>query len=170
MLKLTEAFWKICLLQLRPQDLPASGFLVGFSVGLYVLINTIGAALTLGPMTAIVATAFHTALLLGLTYLILWARELTPRYNQTVSALAGSNVVLTFIALPMLIWQQQSQDPALAPAFIMLGLMIWNLAIVGHILRHALNVHFLIGTVLAVLYMYISVSIGQMLFITPTTS
>lgn len=169
MLKLIEAFWKICLLQLRPQDLPASNAFVGLSLGLYAITNLVGATLTLSPITAVLASIMHTVLLMALTYLVLWTKELTPRFNQTLAALAGSNAVLTFIALPVLIWQLSNPTFPL-PALMLIGLTIWNLTIVGHILRHATNIHILMGMVLAVIYMYVAISIGQSLFGTPTPS
>ena len=170
MLKLIEAFWKICLLQLRPQDLPASGFFVGVSFGLYAITNAIGTAITLKPATAIALTIVHAALLLSLTYAVLWAKELTPRLNQTASALAGSDAILTLIALPVLMWQPEGENIPPIPTLIFLALTIWKLAIVGHILRHAMNIHFLMGVILAVAYMYISINISRMLFIIPTAS
>ena len=170
MLKLTEAFWKICLFQLRPQDLPASTFFVGLSLGLYAITNVIGTAITLKPVTAATLTIVHAALLLGLTYGVLWAKELTSRLNQTVSALAGSDAILTLIALPVLMWQPEGESIPPIPTLIFLALTIWKLAIVGHILRHAMNIHFLMGVVLAVAYMYISINISRMLFIIPATS
>ena len=107
------------------------------------------------------------ALMGAMAQLLLWIRELGARFVQTFTALMGTGAIMGVLALPLLFIQlQMGEQPALIPSLLILGLMIWNLAIVGHILRHAMGAPFFVGVLLAVVFMYVSVSVMRSLFVT----
>ena len=79
----------------------------------------------------------------------------------------GTGAILGLFALPLLFMQMQTGDqPALLPSVLILGLMIWNLSVAGHILRHAISAPFFVGVLLALVYMYVSISVMRSLFVT----
>ena len=161
-------YWKICRFQLGPQDLPSSQSLMVVTLLLYLLMSTIIAGFELSPAMATFYAALDAALLLGMVRMMLWVRDLWPRYQQTITALLGSGVMFGFMAVPLLWWRLQYGDPveAFFPSLLVLVLMVWNVAVVGHILRHALNVPFYVGVALSLLYVYVSTSILGVVFVT----
>ncbi len=161
-------YWKICRFQLGPQDLPSSQGLLVVTLLLYLLMSTIIAGFELSPAMATFYAALDAALLLGMIRMMLWVRDLWPRYQQTTIALLGSGVVFGFMAVPLLWWRLQYGDPAEAflPVLLIIVLMVWNVAVVGHILRHALDVPFYVGVGLSLLYVYASATILRAVFAT----
>jgi hypothetical protein len=167
MKNLIDVFWKICVFKLKPQDLPASGFLMLVSVVAYALASVLVSLMSLAPGVALLAALFDVALMGAMTQTLLWIRELGPRFQQTFTALMGTGAILGFLALPLLFVQMLlGEEGAMVPTILMLALTFWNLAIVGHILRHAITAPFFVGALLAVLYMYVSISIMRSLFAT----
>ena len=53
-----------------------------------------------------------------------------------------------------------------AVVFLILVLIFWNLVVVGHVLRHAVDAPYYVGALLAVLYMYVTVSVTRSFFVT----
>lgn len=165
--KLIHAFWNICLLRQAPQDLPASNALMMLSMLAYGVASILVGLLSLSPGAAFMSGLLDVALMGAMTQLLLWIRELGARFVQTFTALMGTGAIMGVLALPLLFIQlQMGGQPALVPSLLILGLMIWNLAIVGHILRHAMGAPFFVGVLLAVVFMYVSVSVMRSLFVT----
>jgi len=124
---LLTLFFKLCLLRAKPQDLPASGLLTGAALAAYFLAGLMIALTQQSAGPAVLAALADSAVLALLTHTVLLLRKRPERLAQTLSALAGTGAVIQLIAWPLL------ATPAL------LGLLIWNLAINAHILRHALE-------------------------------
>ena len=167
MSKVINAFWKICLLKLAPQDLPASSGLMLLSMLAYGIASALVGLLSLSPEKAFLSGVLDIALVGAMTQLLLWIRQLGARFLQTFTALMGTGAILGLFALPLLFMQMQTGDqPALLPSVLILGLMIWNLSVAGHILRHAISAPFFVGVLLALVYMYVSISVMRSLFVT----
>lgn len=165
--KIIEAFWKICLFRQGPQDLPVSSVLMLASMLVYTVASVLVGLLNLSPIAALFSGVLDVALVAAMTQLLLWIKALGARFQQTFTALMGTGAILGFLALPLLYIQLQiGEQPALLPSLLTLALMIWNLAIVGHILRHAIGAPFFVGVLLAVVFMYVSISVMRSLFIT----
>ncbi len=165
MLQIIEALWKVCLMRVAPQDLPSSKFLLWAAAAAYALIGSLISLLTLGPIAAVLSAVVDTGVLLGLTMLVLWIKDTGERYTQTATALAGSGAILMGIALPLLILQAKlGVDGNTLPSLLVLVLMVWNLNVVGHILRHALDTKFFVGLLLSVVYLYVSISVFRAFF------
>ena len=163
--KLIDAFWKICLFKLGPQDLPASSALMLISTLAYGVASMLGAMLKLSPGAAFLSGLLDAALVGAMTQLLLWIREKGARFQQTFTALMGTGAILTFLALPLVYVQLQLGDQgAVMPSILVLGLTLWYFAIIGHILRHAISAPFFVGVLLAILYMYVSTSVMRSLF------
>lgn len=151
---------EICLLRRGPQDLP-------YSQGLLVLTMTASAAVGYPAMSRFGLSdspALDVALTLGFTlaYLhgVLTIKGLRGRFVQTASAVFGTDVVVTGLALPIMAMTTGPSDEAPVSGLLMLALVLWNLAILGHILRHALAVRLPVGVLWALAYVF-----GSTLFI-----
>ena len=165
--KLIEAFWKICLFKLAPQDLPTSSVLMAVSALAYGIASALGNLLVLSPGAAVLSGALEVALIGAMTQLLLWIKELGARFQQTFTALMGSGAIIFLMALPLSFIQMQMGDQgAILPSVMIVVLVFWYLSVVGHILRHAISAPFFVGVLLAVIYMYVSISVIQSLFVT----
>jgi len=153
-------FWDICAIKAAPQDLPASSFLLGLALSGYLVTGAVVAAFQWPLSQAILAAFLDTIFLTVLSRVLLWARMLSGRFVQTLTALAGSGAVMTVIALPLVMWQgfvgvTDANVPTL-PSWLLMIWMIWNVVVVGHILRHALSTVLPLGIGLAAVYAYIT--------------
>jgi len=167
LLQLLRAFLDVCLLRRRPQDLPASLFLVYLTLAGHALTGLLLslASHPLGP--ALVLGLTDTVLLAGLTASLLYVHKLQARLPQTLAALAGTGTLLSLIAFPLTYWwfalHAGAQDPTV-PTVLLLAVVVWSLVVMGHILRHALSAPLLIGLVVAVIFYWIAVSVQNALF------
>ena len=160
MIQLIKMFWDICAVKAAPQDLPVSSFLLGLALLAYLVTGAVVAAFQWPLSQAILAAFLDTVFLTVLSRVLLWARMLSGRFVQTLTALAGCGAVMTVIALPLVMWQSfvgvtDANAPTL-PSWLLMIWMIWNVVVVGHILRHALSTVLPLGIGLAAVYAYIS--------------
>jgi hypothetical protein len=167
-MQLIKVFWDICTLKAAPQDLPPSPLLLGLALLLYFATGVLVAALQWSVYQAVFAALLDTVLLTALSSVVLWARQLSARILQSLTALAGSGAVMAVIAVPLVMWQAwvgvaDNGVPTL-PSWLLLIWMGWNVVVVGHILRHALSTLFALGIGLAAVYAYISFKMMRILF------
>ena len=132
----------ITALRRGPQDLPYSPGLLAGVVGINAILHL--AALTLAPWYAgDVSVWLPLAISLGYTALffdgVLQLRDLGHRRVKTLTAVFGTDCVVGLVLLiPITLgdWQSPSA-PGLAT--LVTALTLWQLAILTHILRHALS-------------------------------
>ncbi len=169
MLRVIQIYWNICMLRAGPQDLPASHVLLAAALLAYAAVAVLIAHTILPNYSAAaLAAAVDTLLLAVLSRGLLWARMLTKRWNQTCSALAGTGCIFEIILWPINIWQHaiSNSEPRFSlPLVLVLTILVWNVAVIAHILRHALTTSLFNGALLAVLYTYVTISAFRGLFI-----
>lgn len=156
---LWKIFFEICCLRLKPQDLPATGELLvicmlGYSVSSYFLVLT-----TQKPDIAILSALVDMCMLVFLTYIVLQFWRLPERWHQVTTALTGTGIIFNLIATPLsfLLAHMNKGDPLLLLVFLfVISLLVWNIAVMAHIMRHALNSSFGLGVLVALLYVWVS--------------
>jgi hypothetical protein len=167
MLQLFTTWLNICLLRTAPQDLPASGFLLGLTLSCYIGVSFLLSLHSYGFLPALLVALLDTGLLVVFVLGLLYLQARTARVNQTLSALAGSGTVLGLFSLPLVLFlepgQTAEQLPLLVPVF-WLCLFFWSLAVVAHIMRHALSTSFAMGIAISVLYALVSMQILATVF------
>jgi len=157
---LLNVFIGMCLLRAAPQDLPFSRFLLGITVGAYFLVGLGISLADQGMGLALLSAAVDTGLMIGLAYLGLWIRDFTPRFVQTVTALCGTGVLFELLSWPLVTaLQAQGQNASSLLALMLLALFIWVIAVIGSILRHALELPLWAGIGIALLYVYTSMRV-----------
>ncbi len=163
MIQLIKFFWDLCMLKAQPQDLPASTFILKMVLLGYFMMSMVVAVLQWPLPFAALAALLDTVLLSILCFVLLWARMLSARFTQTLTALAGSGAMLGMVAVPLIVWQQKMGAPgeglATIPAALLLVWTGWNVTVMGHILRHALSTAFVLGLGLAAVYAYITLQL-----------
>lgn len=166
-MQLVRLFVAICLLQAAPQDLPASRVLLGITLGLYLLFAWLLAIPAYAQARAVQVALIDTALLIVFIQTLLYLLSRSARILQTLTAMVGSGTLLGLIALPLVLWGQPSQAEEQVSGlllYVWLLLLVWNLLVAGHILRHALSTSLGIGISVALFYALFSMQCINWLF------
>ena len=160
-------FFELCLLRRAPQDLPASDTLFRLiliaDVAVGVLVGVASGLQTLASAAQVVA---ETALMLSLLYLALGLVGHPGRFTQSATALLGSGALIGALALaPVLLSALGGDtDAAALGTLLLLALMVWNIAINGHILRHTFGIGLGQGIGIAVVYELLAIVTMSALF------
>jgi drug/metabolite transporter (DMT)-like permease len=156
---LFRAFFQICLLRFSPGQLPRSYELLTVSLIAYTLVNFLLALFTAPLFDAVLASLLESALVALITVGILSLNRHYGRWVETLMALAGTGFILGMFALPLIYGGTMLQDNGLLQAFMLLVyifLVVWNILIMAHILRHAIDTTFGFGIVFALAYIFIT--------------
>jgi hypothetical protein len=167
MMQLVRLFAAICLLRAAPQDLPASRMLLGITLGMYLLFAWLLAIPAYGQTRAVPVALLDTALLIAFIQGLLYLLARGARILQTLTAMAGSGSLLGLLALPLVLWGQPSQTEEQVSGLLLyawLLLLVWNLLVAGHILRHALSSSIAVGVGVSLLYVLVSMQFMSWLF------
>jgi hypothetical protein len=139
---------RLCLLRAGPQDLPHSPLLLVVSFALQLGANVLALADRLAPGPALLAAGAYTLTLVALVHTTLLLRD---RGQRAVQTLAAVNLVDALIGAAG--WAAGAVLGALLPAGVIeVPFLVWFIAVLGHVLRHALDVRYGLGLGLAVLY------------------
>jgi len=167
MLQLIRAWFDICLLRKAPQELPASTDLLGLALCCYGLVSVVASSRSYPFTQALLLAAVDLGLLVIFVWSLLYLQHKTARINQTLSALAGTGSLMGIIALPLLlaIGPETAAEPVPAPLLsLWLLLLLWNLLVMAHIVRHALSSSFAIGFGISLLYALLNMQVITSLF------
>ena len=156
MLNIFKPYVDICLLRADPQDLPATQSVLTLSLLAYTATSIALTVTTQSFGSAVVYGLADTLTLAALTYTLLMVRRLPQRLTQTLSALAGTGVVIGLFALPLALIQN-------VPPLLLLLITVWSLTVIGHILRHALNVSLPMGILASMGYLLASLALASLL-------
>lgn len=162
MLLLLQAFWQMVLLRNSPATLPYSPFLLGLALVLHLLVGIGGAFINLPAVEAVRYGVFATLLLAGFSVLLLTLYGLRSRLVQTMTAMAGCEVLIGLASVPLSIWLQNGDKANMGlPALLALLLVGWYVAVVAHIWRHALGVTKSLGFLFAIGYVILTFALSS---------
>lgn len=140
MLTVVKRFFDVAVLRGNPQDLPASNALLAATM----LVDMVTAyALASRSLLGVrpVAVVGHTFLMALLVYILLRWRGYPARFQQTATALFGSGIIATVVAFAAIHLAGVPFDLTNHKLMMILWLIsLWVLAIIAHVLRHALEV------------------------------
>jgi len=158
-------YFDLCLLKGAPQDAPTSKNAFYASIFAYILIGTFITSFNQDLFPSITVALIQTALFVFITNLIMWIKKTPERFMQAVTALMGSGVFVAIVAIPLVMISAsipQTDETSSVAAMIWLlsvVVIVWETAIIGHILRHAMEIPFLAAIGAALLYMYLSFTV-----------
>ena len=163
---LFQAFFEICRFRKRPQDIPASKNLLTIFILIYIVLSIFIADLYQETEQAIFGSFIELGLLLLFSWAMLQTSGKAVRWLQTVTALIGTNLIINIFALPayVLVSFNSAGELDTGSSTQSFGLLIlaamacWNIAIMSHILKNALETHFAIALFLAITYIWIAFS------------
>jgi len=147
--------WQIFLLKSGPQVFPRSWLLFAFMLVSYMLTDTfIGYFEGIHGLELLFETLVDTAMLLTFCVLLLSVLKLRNRINQTLIAFLGTGVLLMLVNLPFMWLSDQNKFPQLrlTANLILIGLLVWSIAVMAHILRHAMTGPNYLALLLAAFY------------------
>jgi len=147
LLALLRAFGGICTFQLAPQDLPRSTTLLGFTTLGNMALSFIIYGLKSSFGEALFKALLETAVLFGLTFVLLFLLSYGRRLTQTMTAMMGCGTLLGAIALLTMVLAPVL-PPDLGLALLRVNFLL-NLLVIAHILRHAVGTWFLVGLLFA---------------------
>lgn len=165
MFEIVQLFYDIIWFKKAPQDVPFSPPLTKMVLLVYAAVNFLMLFMSNHWFNAVVKTAVDLALmLLFLRVTLAWVGK-PERYQQTFCAFLGTDTLITLCGiLPTSVMLVPSGDFAVLAFFIVVGLMLWHWAVMGHILSHALEQPFGFSLGLALLYMMATYQVLGMLF------
>lgn len=163
MFEILKLFADICLFKKGPQDVPYSVWfyrltIVGYSIVSLLLLN-----MSMNWRSAVIQLLVEVGLVLLFVGLLLSFSRKLKRYYQTVAALFGTDAMISFCAIPALATMKTGHWPGVTYPVI-LGLMIWHWAVMGHIFRHSLSVSLSFGLGLAFLFIIGSIQVMTLMF------
>lgn len=133
----------ICLFRQGPADIPASDALFKITLILYLLVGLAVNRLDGGWQMSLWVSLTELILMLAFAAAVLKLADKSARYQQTVTALAGTGTLLGLVAWPLLWWfyglEQQAQPSNLLLAGLLI-VMLWSLMVHAHIFRQALDI------------------------------
>lgn len=158
---LIETFWSIMRLRAGPQILPASNFLLAPILLLHWAVGVGLGAFSLAPGMALASALAGTVMVVIFVHALLGLRGLRARAIQTLTALAGCEVLLGALAIPLTAWFFAVPEAQRAlPGLLSLLVLGWNIALAGHIFRHALGISSSMGLVAALGYILVSFALA----------
>jgi len=163
MLAYVQAFINIALRRSGPEDLPDSRFLLGLTLVVYLMTQVPLTLIAYGLNDVFVRTMIVSLLLLfGGLWVLLGLTGYRKRYKQTVTAMLGTSALLSVLSIPFSLWRQSTlniESGAAMPSTIIFAIMIWSIAIDGHILARALSRPYGIGLFVAIGYFFLHTTI-----------
>lgn len=159
---LLTTFWKIVLLRGAPQVLPASRHLLGVCLLLHGMTGIVLGTFSMSLSHALISALAGTLLMVALVHIILIFNRYQARFIQTLTALAGCEVFIGLLAIPVTAVYYAGDAGKDAAALLSLAILGWNVAIAAHIFRHALSTTQGKGFIYAIGYMLISITISGM--------
>ena len=160
---LLNHFVDLCLLRQGPQDTPFSPQLLASTTLLYVLVGLLMIVdVRTGVISALGESLFDAGLMLLVLYFALQSQNRLARFVQSATALMGSGLLLGLLALPLI--SLSSNPDSSAAGLLLLGLIIWSMVVMGHILRHTFEIGLGIGVGLAIAFTLLSWNLTLILF------
>ena len=164
MKQLLQTFVDIALWRKGPQDLPASRFLAGSVLAIYIAMSFVQARLfKLSLDTSVLIVGIDVLMLTGWLWLVLAFFGRKQRFAQTATAVLGVGVLLCMLDIFIRIMQLAANSgEALPDSWVLLRFLAIAL-ILGRIFMHALDRGLLTGMALTIAIIYSTHEVAQLM-------
>ena len=163
MFDILKLLFDICLFKKGPQDLPYSLWLLRILLIIYVSIRVLILILHFDWLTVLLQVITEILLVAVFFWTLLYLSRKLGRLYQALSAVLGTDAVISFFALPGMASMETGQGGYLV-FLVMLGLICWHWAVTGHIIRNTLEQSLSFSLGLAFLYLLGAYQVMALLF------
>ncbi|MDD5410720.1 MAG: hypothetical protein PHF31_04785 [Methylobacter sp.] len=163
MFEIIKLLFDICLFKKGPQNLPNSVWLLRILVVVDVGISFLMMNIRTNWLNSLLQAVVGVLLVVGFSWIMLYVARRLERFDLTACALLGTDALISFFALPGMASMMLGRGALLA-FFVMIALMIWHWAVIGHIIRNALGQTLVFSLGLAFLYILGSYQVMALLF------
>ncbi|MCW8831083.1 MAG: hypothetical protein OQK32_06120 [Gammaproteobacteria bacterium] len=158
------------LLKTAPQDLPYSTGLMARVIFLYLLSGIVVVGGSVDPSLALGHMLLNTGIVLFFSYVVLSSLSLNARFVQTVTALIGTSIVFNLLAWPVLGYKEIEDASKFAQQLFALAVLVltsWEILVMAHIFRNALDTKMTQAVVLSMALFFVSLTLSQLVFPEP---
>jgi hypothetical protein len=164
---LIKVFWDIARWRRGPRDLPASPALLAVVAVLYLCANVALTRLVDGPVLALTRGVADLGFTLAAFWLCLVVGQRAHRVLQTLTAVLGTGTLVTVPAIALAAVGQQlgppGPDAAALTLLLLLPVLIWQVAVLAHIVQQALDAPLVTGIAVATSYALLDMLIAAQL-------
>jgi hypothetical protein len=163
MLVYVRALLSVALRKKGPEDLPDSGFLLGLTFVVYLLLQVPLGWIAYGPSDVLVSTIVVSVILIVLgLWTLLALTGFKSRFRQSLTAVLGTSALLSALSIPFSWWRAITinyESGVALPSTIIFAIMVWSLVIDGHIISRAISKPFGIGLMIAVAFFFLQTAV-----------
>lgn len=163
MYEILKLLFEICLFKKGPQDMPHGVWTLKFLVFIYIGIRFLTLAIHTDWFHTLLQIITEIALTLGFSWFMLYVEHKLHRFYQVACALLGTDTLINFLALPGIATMELGRGGWIVFA-IMLALVVWQCAVIAHIIYNALEQSLIFSLGLAFLYLLASYQVIALLF------
>jgi hypothetical protein len=160
---LIRLFLDICLFKKGPQDIPNSSILLRLVMLAYWTMGLVLLSLQMAWFDALLRAGVEALILFGFLWTALILLKKSPRLRQTATAVYATDTLISGCTIPLLAWLLIAPEEK-GISLLMFFLILWQVAVLGHILRYALTIPLSLGIGLAFVYMVANYQIMRALF------
>jgi hypothetical protein len=166
MLQLIKILWAICRLKAGPQELPSGRNILISAILAGIFIDSFATSIFMpekSGLEVIILVAIYNVALLMAAYFLLRLVGYAERGVQTITAMAGSGLLISLVLLPSLLMINFADETVNSQAIFILFDNVWRIVVNAHIFRHALSVNLLLAMIISVSYLVFGVLVADIL-------
>jgi len=163
MFDIIKLLFNICLFKKGPQDLPYSAWLLRLLLVVYVCVRVLMLSIHFDWLNVLLQIIVDVLLVVVFFWFILYLARKSGRFYQALSAVLGTDALISFFALPGIATMETGHGEHWV-LFVVLGLIGWHWAVTGHIIHNALEKSLSFSLGLAFLYLMGSYQVMALLF------
>ena len=153
-------FWRLCIFKALPDQAPPTRTVFYLSVLSYWALASFFASLSQTLLPSLFLSLVETALLIFMTNISLWIRNMPERATQTLTALFGSGSILILLSILILSNFTISANETSNVFFIVsMIFLVWNVLIYGNIFKASLSLPYIAGVGIALIFIYLTFTI-----------
>lgn len=153
-------YFDLGFLKAAPQDAPASSSMLLLSILSFWLVVFSILLFSQNYFTSVLLASMQCIIILFMTNLTLVISNKDARHSQSLNAIMGASALLLILWMPVFAWLSHLESlPSLAYMFIWLVLVTWQAAIIGNVFKHALEIPFLAGLGIALIFTYMTLAV-----------
>jgi hypothetical protein len=163
MFDIIKLLFDICLFKKGPQNLPYSVWLLRVLLVVYVGVRVLMLSMHFDGLNVLLQVIVDVFLVGVFFWTLLYLAGKLGRFYQVISAILGTDALISLFALPGMATMKAGQGGLLV-LLVTLGLIGWHWAVTGHIISNALEKTLSFSLGLAFLYLLGSYQVMALLF------